>query len=48
MAQIKTAFYPKRKTKNFNQWIGYIYSKSKELKGINKHEKFELQRTKYL
>lgn len=37
MICIKTAYYPKRKTKNPTQWFGYIRSKLKESRGLEKH-----------
>lgn len=34
MVQIKSAYYPERKTKDFNEWIDYVFEMVQKAKGI--------------
>ena len=34
MVQIKSAYYPERKYKNFNDWFNYIKKSVEQYKGI--------------
>lgn len=38
MIRIQTVVYPKRKTSSVEQWIGYINSELKQLRGLEKHK----------
>ena len=30
---------PKRKTKDFNQWTGYVHNQLQKIRGLNPHDK---------
>lgn len=39
MIRVESAYFPEKyKTKNSFQWIGYIKSQLKEMRGLDKHK----------